>query len=208
MSSLKNKTVLITYGPTWVAIDRMRVISNRSTGELGKRLAENLAHKGAKVTALEGPVTEPLRNKKVKVLKYHFYHELEADLNAELKKNYDIVIHAAAVSDYKPAQTFNKKLSSHLKKLTLKLIPTKKLINTIKLKSPKSFLVGFKLVDRVDTIAPKLLKNFFNQTQCDLVVANSLDKKYKAFIINQNQTILSKAQSRQELVQKLIQALT
>jgi len=57
---LKNKRILITCGPTWVPIDGMRVISNRSSGQLGQTIAQDLTKAGAKVTLLEGPVERPL----------------------------------------------------------------------------------------------------------------------------------------------------
>ena len=53
--SLKNKRILITAGPTWVAIDSVRVISNIATGETGILLAKRLSLQGAKVTLALGP---------------------------------------------------------------------------------------------------------------------------------------------------------
>ncbi len=209
MSSLKTKKVLITCGPTCVAVDSMRVLSNRSTGELGQQLAVKLAQKGAGVTVLEGPVLKALHDKKINVLKYFFYDELEQLLNRELKKKYDVVIHAAAVSDYKLAKPFQGKISSKLKQLTLKLVPTKKLINTIKKQSPKTFLVGFKLIDKLDkkTVAI-LLNDYLKNTKSDMVVVNSLNKNtYQAFITDSQKNILDEAQSRQELTTKLVNIL-
>ena len=98
---LRQKKVLITCGPTWVPIDEMRVISNRSTGELGQRLAAGLAKSGARVTVLEGPVLQPLPVPGVRVIKSFFYDDLSRLLRLELKKKCDAVIHAAAVSDYR-----------------------------------------------------------------------------------------------------------
>lgn len=210
MISLKNKKILITCGPTCVAIDSMRVLSNRSTGELGQRLAVKLVKKRANVTLLEGPVLKPLHEKDIKIRKYFFYDELEQMLNAELKKKYDIVIHAAAVSDYKLAKPFQGKISSRLKQLTLKLVPTKKLINTIKTKAPKIFLVGFKLVDKIEkNTATQRLDDYLKNTNSDLVVVNSLNQdKYEAVIVNHEQRVLDKARSRGELVNKLINELS
>ncbi len=210
MGSLKNKKILITCGPTWVAIDQMRVLSNRSTGQLGQMLAVHLKKNGSKVTVLEGPVLNPLEEQGIKIRKYFFYHELEKFLNEELKKNYDIVIHAAAVSDYQLAQPFQGKLSSQLKQLTLKLIPTKKLINTIKKKDSQTFLVGFKLVDKLKNYSKsRLLNDYLKNTKSDLVVINSLNQnKYEAVIVNNKQTPLGWAQSRKEVVEKLIKILS
>lgn len=225
MTSLKNKKILITCGPTCVAIDSMRVLSNRSTGELGQDLAVKLMRKGAHITVLEGPVLKPLLDKNITIRKYFFYDELEKMLNAELKKKYDVLIHAAAVSDYKLAKPFQGKISSRLKQLTLKLVPTKKLINTIKPKAPNTFLVGFKLVDKINCHSEAIgrrisnmksfaalrmtLDDYLRNTKSDLVVINSLNQnKYEAVIVNHEQMVLDKAQSRKELVNKLINELS
>jgi phosphopantothenoylcysteine decarboxylase/phosphopantothenate--cysteine ligase len=54
-SQVKNKKILVTAGPTWVAIDNVRVISNTATGKTGILLAERLSRLGARVTLLLGP---------------------------------------------------------------------------------------------------------------------------------------------------------
>ena len=77
---------LITCGPTWVALDDVRVLSNVSTGELGHLLAQKLKTAGARVTLIEGPVTHRLENKLVRVIKYQFFDELAEILKSELKK--------------------------------------------------------------------------------------------------------------------------
>jgi len=141
---MKKISVLITCGATWTPIDDVRVISNISSGEMGHLIAQAFERKGASVTILEGPVTHVMENSKIKIIKYRFFDELEKELKKELKKKYEIIIHAAAVSDFKVKQASKIKLSSE-KSLTIKLEPTTKLIQEIKRISPTSFLVGFKL---------------------------------------------------------------
>ncbi len=206
--SLAGKRFLITSGPTWVSIDPMRVISNRATGELGHCLSLALAKAGAKVTLLEGPVTQPLNAKNIKIKKFCFYDELARHLQIELKKNYDVVIHNAAVSDYQLDKPFPSKLNSDHKDLTLTLVPTEKLIKKIKKLAPKIFLVGFKLEDfknekEIAAQAQKLITS----SQCDLVVANTLKGGYKAYLVNKENKILNRSRSRLELTKKLIQVL-
>ena len=206
--SLKNKKVLITCGPTWVPIDKMRVISNMSTGELGQTLARNLLKAGAKVTILEGPVREPLRSKHIHIIKYLFYDELLSSLKKVLRKNFDVIIHAAAVSDYRPKRTLKTKLRSGLKGVTLSLVPTQKIIEEIKRLSPKTFLVGFKLGSNKQKILLNNAEQLIKRSGCDLVVANSLTgNNYKAFIINPEYQVLAKATSRVILAGKLMNIL-
>ncbi|MCB9772372.1 MAG: hypothetical protein H6754_07460 [Candidatus Omnitrophica bacterium] len=208
MKSLKGKRVLITSGPTWIAIDPMRVISNRASGELGHKLATKLHQAGAKVTLLQGQVNKRLDAKDIHVKEFSFYHELAALLKNELKKKYDVVIHNAAVSDYELKTPFKAKLGSHKKTLTLKLVATAKLITTIKRFAPKSFLVGFKLEDfkntkQIITEVQKLISG----SKCDLVVANTLKGGYKAYLVNPEKKILNISHSRSELTKKLIKTI-
>ena len=80
------KRVLITCGPTWVPIDDVRVISNVSSGEMGHLIAQSFQSKGALVTIIEGPVTQTLEDKKIKIIKYRFFDELARVLKKELLK--------------------------------------------------------------------------------------------------------------------------
>lgn len=190
--SLKGKKILLTCGPTWVAIDDTRVISNRSTGELGHLIAGLAVKEGARVTMLEGPVIHPFAHKKVKTYRLFFYEDLAKLLKRELKKEYDIVIHAAAVSDYRPAQTFGSKLSSGFSTLKLNLVPTEKIINWVKTLNPKVFLVGFKLETNISKNMLSLKAfNLMKHSGCDLVVANTHQNgNYYSYIIGRNRNIL------------------
>ena len=206
---LKNKTILITSGPTWVPIDATRVISNRSTGEMGRILTKNLQDKGAKITLVEGPVTHRAELTSVEVLKFRFYDELKKILRNELKKPYDAVIHLAAVSDYQLKKVHKTKLRSDLSELTLHLVPTKKLIGDIKKLNPNVLLVGFKLESNISEkkLKEKASELFWN-AYCDLVVANCFhDKKYAAYIFDRSENILAQGSARGEIAKKLTQIL-
>ena len=191
--------VLITCGATWTPIDDVRVISNISSGEMGHLIAQAFRSHGAFVTIIEGPVTHALVDKKVKIIKYRFFDELARVLSQELLKKYDIIIHAAAVSDFKVIGSSKSKISSD-KAVTLKLAPTAKLIKDIKRLSPESFLVGFKLESNLNPKNIfKTVKSLFTQMGCDLVVANSLTGGYKGFIVNAEGVILAKANNKQKI---------
>ncbi len=205
--SLVGKKILITCGPTWVALDDMRVISNRSTGELGHLLAQKLSAAKAKVTLLEGPVTHSIHAHGIKVLKFCFFDEFSVLLKSELVKKYDCVIHAAAVSDFKPRKRFSKKIDSSVSKLTVDLVPTPKLINLIKAVNPKTFLIGFKLENDLRS-AVEETKKLFSQAHCDVVVANFLKPNgYEAFVVDSKRTLLGKVKSKPELCQLLTRIL-
>jgi phosphopantothenoylcysteine decarboxylase/phosphopantothenate--cysteine ligase len=207
--------VLITCGATWTPIDDVRVISNVSSGEMGHLIAKAFSSRRAQVTIIEGPVTHPLIDKKIKIIKYRFFDELAHALNRELPKKYDIIVHAAAVSDFKVKGARSSKIASD-KALTLNLVATPKLIKGIKVLSPESFLVGFKLesslnsrdaINGVSTSIYKIIKPLFTQAGCDLVVANTLKRGYQGFIVNADGEILSKADSKQKIAKALVQLL-
>ncbi|MCX5696026.1 MAG: phosphopantothenoylcysteine decarboxylase [Candidatus Omnitrophica bacterium] len=177
---------MITAGPTWVPIDAVRVISNSATGRTGILLAEDLAKKGARVTLILGPVENCCIDKRIKVIRFSFFKELNRLLKNELKKKrYDIVLHSAAVSDYRPAQERKNKLNSHNKKLTLILKQTPKMIDYLRKESPCSFLIGFKFEPQASKRSLiKQARLLMRRAHLDLVVANSLVKNnYVAYLV-------------------------
>jgi phosphopantothenoylcysteine decarboxylase/phosphopantothenate--cysteine ligase len=208
--SLKNKKILITGGPTWVSIDPVRVVSNISSGELAHRIADLLCYEKAHVTLLEGPVTHQIKDQNIKIIPFRYFDELAQLLKEQLAKtHYDIVIHAAAVSDYQIKKTFSKKLKSNLSRLSLSLIRTPKLITQIKKIDPAVFLVGFKLETAADKRSLlSQAKILIREAKCDLVIANALNKNnYSAYIINNAGDVCAKANSRKEIAHRLIKTL-
>lgn len=209
MEKLRNKRVLITAGPTWVPIDKVRVISNIATGQTGILLAENLIKAGAKVTLLSGPAQICCLNKKVKLIPFRFFDELKNKLIKEIKdRKYDIVIHAAAVSDYRPLSVYNKKIRSGMKNLTLKLVPTVKIINLIKKADPSLFLVGFKYEPAISK-APLLKKarDLMRVAHLDLAVANTVYKNsYLAYIVGR-QDFYGPLKNKKDMAKGLIRMI-
>ena len=186
---LIGKRVLITAGPTWVAIDKVRVISNIATGKTGILLAEKLSALGAKVTLLLGPVEVCCLNRKIKLISFKFFEELNCLFERELKnRKYDIIVHSAAVADYAPAKIFRNKVRSGIKNFQIKLAPTVKIIDLLRKISPRSFIVGFKF--EPDAKKQMLLKeaaDLMRRANLDLVVANSnIYGKYSAYFVGSN----------------------
>jgi len=183
---LKNKRILITAGPTWVSIDRVRVISNVAAGENGITLAEELEKQGARVTLLLGPANVSGLSKKIKLLRFTFFAELKNTVIKELRNHkYDCLIHSAAVSDYQPDKTLKTKVSSDKISWRINLVPTLKIIDLIRKTDPKLFLVGFKFEPNAKkTELLKAADNFMRRSGSNLAVANTLLKnnKYLAYI--------------------------
>ena len=182
------KNILITAGPTWVAIDRARVISNLATGETGLILADKFKKLKYKVTLLLGPGNFcRVRQTGIKVMRFKYFHELERLLDHELKnKKYAAVIHAAAVADYQPKRIIQRKVSSLRQGWKIDLVPTKKLIKNLKIYQPDLFAVGFKF--QPDADKGQLLtkgRELLRTANLDLVVANSNNNQgYQAYILD------------------------
>lgn len=210
--SFKNKRILITAGPTWVPIDEVRVISNIASGETGILLAEKLLKRGAAVTLALGPVefcrispSTTLRiDKKIKLVRFKFFNELRSRLKKELlSKNYDCIIHCAAVSDFRPLKSTQGKLVSN-KAYNLKLTVLPKIVDEIRRLCPLAKLVMFKLEAGVsDVELIRRARKALLKAQADLIVANRISPSYKAFILNKNET-LGRINSKKELADKLI----
>ncbi len=188
INNLKNKRVLITAGPTWVGLDSVRVISNTATGQTGILLADKLVKSGAKVTLLLGPAAESRSlNKKIKLIRFKFFDELKSAIIKEIRGGkYDVVIHSAAVSDYMPKVNFNRKVKSGIKRWKLCLMPTPKLIDSIKKINRGLFLVGFKFEPGVPRkILIARARGLITRAKLDLAVANTVYKgRYCAYLVN------------------------
>ncbi len=190
MKLVTEKSALITAGSTWVALDKVRVISNSASGETGLILAQQLRESGVKVTLLLGP-GDYFQSKipGVKIINFRYFAELKRLINSELKRqSYSAVIHTAAVADYKPERIIQRKVSSRLNNWKISLVPTEKLICNLRNYSPALIAVGFKF--EPDARKEELIKRgsqLLKQANLDIVVANSSrNKLYQAFILEKN----------------------
>ena len=162
--SLRGKKILITAGPTWVALDAVRVISNIASGKTGLYLAEEARRQGAEVTLILGPVCQCGVDKSVNIIHFKFFDDLKSSLMKQLRgKKYDIIIHSAAVSDFKAQYKLRGKFNSD-RAHNLKLVPLEKLVVLIRRLVPKAKLVMcVNTVEDVDRILNgKKQKAFFH----------------------------------------------
>lgn len=188
MSLLNGKNILITAGPTREKIDPVRFISNHSSGKMGYALAEVAKSLGANVTLISGPVqlTPPAG---VNCL----YVESAEDMYQAVMKefsNSDIVIKAAAVSDYRPKFVSDIKIKKKPGEEVLELERTKDILLQLGKKKDKQVLVGFAAeTNNIKEYALKKLK----EKNADLIVANNVTEKGAGFGTDTNIiTIFSK----------------
>lgn len=171
--------VLVTAGATREPIDSVRFISNISSGATGAAIAEFLAEAGHEVTLLHGEGA--LRSSAPGLICGVFgsTEQLATRLQSTLcRGDFDAVVHAAAVADYRPDRAHAGKLGSHAEELTLRLVPTPKLLPQLKSWSTRPLRVlGFKLTAGAD--APDraaAVGKLFANGGVDAVVHNDMDE--------------------------------
>lgn len=171
--TIRPKKVLITSGGTQEPIDDVRVISNKSTGTTGAFLADQFISAGFDVTYMHSETAKkPILS--CTQICFSSFSDLDTKLSGCISENkFDLIIHAAAVSDYSVLQTTSGKINSDSDTLTLQLKRNPKLINKIKKISPTSQLIGFKLTSSKDvSLIEKKISGLFEDANCDYVVHN------------------------------------
>jgi phosphopantothenoylcysteine decarboxylase/phosphopantothenate--cysteine ligase len=162
--------VLITAGPTHEAIDPVRFVGNRSSGKMGVALASRALERGAAVTLVHGPMTAtpPARARSIAVRS-----ALEMrDAVVPAASEHDVVIMAAAVADYRPADVAPEKLKKSKDELVLRLVRNPDILaelGSARGEASRPVLVGF-AVETGDLVAHARGK--LARKGCDLVVAN------------------------------------
>ncbi|MBI1387301.1 MAG: hypothetical protein GC154_02495 [bacterium] len=215
------KRVLIASGPTSAPLDDVRRITNRSSGRLGATLALNFFDLGALVVHLQGEqsltahdLRSSLDESRYRVNSFETVDELKALLMREAPQ-VDIILMAAAVLDYVPAEIVEGKRRSSDEQWTVVFRRGEKLIERIHEWAPDAMLVGFKLESRitVDELHARA-SDLMNRSGAALVVANLQEQvsstAHAAYIIEGrelNQRI-GPIQGREEIAARLAERLT
>lgn len=164
------KTVVVTAGPTLEYIDPIRVITNKSSGKMGVAIARAAYLRGAKVKLIYGRGTARVPQ---------YLDTVRVETSNEMLKavedvifGCDIFISAAAVSDF-TADASEKKIETEKGDLTLKLMPTPKILGHVK--SAEALKVGFKAMHGVseEELCGAALKSL-EKYGLDMVVANDV----------------------------------
>jgi len=209
-SVLHKKRILMTAGPTVEYIDPVRVVTNLSTGRMGVLLASELVSAGAKVTLVYGPGTASPPSG-AKVIPVKTSKEMFDAVKKEMRKKFDVVILAAAASDYTVANFNHSKIKSSKKNLVIKLKQAPKIIDHIKKWQKDVFLVGFKAETnlsrkKLEESARKKMK----ESKADLMIANDIGTRYQKnpdfneiILVNSKKTV-SSGWKRKEKLTKII----
>ncbi len=190
---LRGKRILVTAGPTYEAIDPVRYISNHSSGKMGYEIAKKAAGLGAKVFLVSGPTNQEISNRSIDLIKVITSEEMHKEV-VKCFNDVDILIMAAAVSDFKPKDFSNKKIKKGNIKPKIELENTKDILLELGKLKKNQFLVGFAL-ENENEIENSIKK--LKEKNLDLIVLNSLNDKGAGFGTETNKvTIINKKQEK------------
>lgn len=164
---LTGKKVVVTAGPTREPIDPVRYISNRSSGKMGYAMARAAAAQGAEVILISGPVDIPappgveVRS----VVSAQEMYEATHDCVPEA----DIFVSAAAVADYRPAESREQKIKKKDASMNLELVRCPDILASVAALDAGPFTVGFAAeTEQVDDYARSKLE----KKRLDMIIAN------------------------------------
>jgi phosphopantothenoylcysteine decarboxylase/phosphopantothenate--cysteine ligase len=182
---LRGQRVLVTAGPTYEDLDPVRYIGNRSSGRMGYAIAAEAARRGALVTLVTGPTTigMPAVREVIKVRGAAEMHQAVMSRANEM----DVVVMAAAVADYAPAERAGQKVAKEGDTLTLVLKRTPDILGELGQRrvaqSVGPLLVGF-AAETEDVVARASAKR--ERKHADLIVANDVSRADAGFDVDTN----------------------
>ena len=208
MAGLK---VLVTAGPTMEALDPVRFISNHSSGKMGYAIARAAAQRGAEVTLVSGKTAldPPLYVELVNVLSAADMFEAVTSRSADQ----DIIIKAAAVSDYRPAEVAHDKIKKKDDDLSIPLVRTMDILKYLgEHRRKRQFLCGFSMETQnlIENSRKKL-----ESKHVDMIACNNLKEEGAGFAVNTNLLTLITSDdeirlpllTKEEVAHKLLDAI-
>jgi phosphopantothenoylcysteine decarboxylase/phosphopantothenate--cysteine ligase len=211
----EGRRVLVTAGPTREPLDPVRFIGNRSSGRMGFALAGAAWRRGADVTLVTGPtcLQDPVG---IDVVRVETGNEMK-DQVLSMSSDSDVLIFAAAVSDFKPVDANDQKLkrSRDGEGMDLRLAPTSDIaMSTLEGRKPGAVALGFAL--ETEDLLPNARKKL-KEKGFDVVAANDASEEGAGFDVDTNRvTILDTSGGveelpvlpKEEVAEKLMDRLT
>jgi phosphopantothenoylcysteine decarboxylase / phosphopantothenate---cysteine ligase len=182
---LRGQRVLVSAGPTYEDVDPVRYIGNRSSGRMGYAIAAEAARRGANVTLVTGPTAldAPAVREVVKVRSAAEMHHAVLSRAADM----DVVVMAAAVADYTPADRAEQKVAKSGDTLTLLLKRTPDILGDLGRRRVANgagpVLVGF-AAETENVVANATAKR--ERKHADLIVANDVSRTDVGFDVDTN----------------------
>lgn len=200
---LRDRKVIVTGGPTLEALDPVRFISNRSTGKMGKAIADEAYQRAREIVFIHGPMHESLlENAPYPMIGIESTSELLDAVISELRPDC-VLIMAAAPADYRPAEKSPVKIKKKDDDLTLRLVKNPDILKTVAEIRRKNvalrnmFLVGFAAeTDNIENYAMGKLA----EKDLDMICVNDVGRKDAGFGVDTNiVTIFTRWGDRLEL---------
>lgn len=197
-SALAGRRMLVTAGPTYEKIDPVRFIGNYSTGKMGYAIADEAARRGMKVTVVSGPVSVVPQEPGVEVIRVESAREMLAECR-RLFPEQDVAVMCAAVADYAPAETADRKIKrEHDDVPVIRLVKNPDIAAALgSEKKPGQRLIGFALeTDNALANAREKL----SRKNLDMIILNSLADPGAGFGTDTNKvTVISADGAAEEL---------
>ncbi len=192
---MTGKRVLVTAGATREALDPVRYITNHSTGKMGYALARTAARRGAAVTLVSAArgLAAPLGVRMIPVESAQdMYEAVRSQADA-----HDIIVKAAAVADYTPAEVSDQKIKKKEGDTALSLVRTRDILAWLgEHKREDQFVCGFSMETEnlVENSRAKLYKK-----KADMIAANHLRQEGAGFGTDTNVVTLITEEDTEEL---------
>ncbi|MGG1514728.1 bifunctional phosphopantothenoylcysteine decarboxylase/phosphopantothenate--cysteine ligase CoaBC [Paenibacillus oryzisoli] len=213
---LAGKRVLVTAGGTVERLDPVRYLTNDSSGKMGYAIAEEAVRLGAQVTLVSGPTALPAPAG-VQLVRVQSALDMREAVLSRLDAQ-DVVVKAAAVADYRPAEAALQKIKKKADTLTLQLVKNPDILQEIGTLKTHQFVIGFAAeTENLDAYAMDKL----NRKNCDLIVGNDVSQDGAGFGTDTNivriydrsglvqaLSLRSKSEVARELLQLAAQRLT
>ncbi len=189
---LEGKKILITAGPSREAIDDIRYLSNKSSGRMGIEIAKEASARGAEVLLIAGECMVKIPDY-INTIHVESANDFIKNIKDELTySNYDIFISAAAISDYKPTEYVEGKISSDkIEELKVSMKLTPKVLNVARRKDYKLFIIAFKA--EINVSRSELIDRAYNRllkSEADLIVANDVGREDIGFNSKDNEVYI------------------
>lgn len=193
---LLDKHVVVTAGGTQEPVDAVRFIGNRSSGLMGMEIARAAQRRGAKVTLILGPTGRP-SPPGVDVVPIHTAEEMR-DAVLALAGSADVIVKAAAVSDFRPTRTASHKLKKSAGPPEVALVPTPDILAELgrdaSLRKAGSVLVGFAAETEADpSKLASLATKKRDSKKADVIVANDVGSNDSGFGTRTNRAVIAAA---------------
>jgi phosphopantothenoylcysteine decarboxylase/phosphopantothenate--cysteine ligase len=192
---LRGRRVLVTAGGTREPLDDVRFLGNRSSGRMGVAVAEEARRRGADVTLVAANLTVPAPGGVELV-----HAPTAADLTQEVLERAagaDVVVMAAAVADYRPAEVVAGKRGKDAATWTVALEPTTDVLRTLGERDGDTLLVGFAAESGADAIERARAK--LANKNANLIVFNDVSRDDIGFDAEENEVTLISSQGQRTI---------